>query len=134
MENKSLGSKLKELCTECSPTSKLSYSEAFARYGYACPSEIEEVGKAFRGGFLRKSDGEHWHFYSPDDLAKAELHVPVDIRGTGRVPVVDCKDNLFICACPTLGTFVLFDPLGGGDVISAESLQDIFVKLGLLNN
>jgi hypothetical protein len=126
-----LGSKLKEICSECSGASKLSYTEAFARYGYACPREIEDLAVSFSGGFIRKSDGEHWHFYSPDDLAKAEQHVPIDIRTTGRVPIIDCKDNLFICACPTKGRYVLFDPFGVEDVIETESLQDIISKLGI---
>jgi len=120
---------LLQKCSELSAPSAKSYTEAFAFYGLICPKEIVEIEAQFKGGFIEKSEGESWHFYSPDDLAKAELHVPIDIRNTGLVPLIDCKENLFICAAPSRSCFVLFDPFEGGEMLSSESLIPIFEKL-----
>jgi hypothetical protein len=132
MKESSLGEKLRELCVELAEPSDLTYAEAFAHYGYVCPSEVCALeNDGFSGGFVERFPGETWSFYSPKQVSLAEEHTGIDIRGTGLVPLVDCKDNQFICVRPSRNDYVVFSIEDDIIVSKADNLSEMLALAGL---
>jgi hypothetical protein len=75
----------------------LEFSEIEKIYNAKIPKDVIELYSLTSGGFIKIRDGEYWRILSPKDILEASDDFRVNFIMLKILPLIDCKDNDFIC-------------------------------------
>lgn len=95
------------------------------------PVDLVTLYNFTAGGFIQVGDNDSWRLLSPQDIMDADSDWDVDFVGSGKMPLIDCKDNNFICYDVERRVYVMMNIVDGMVFDEAKSLQELFNrKLG----
>jgi hypothetical protein len=66
-------------------------------YSAELPEDLIDLYHITSGGFLQMDQDDTWRLLEPEEILTAAADLHVDFLAVNKVPIVDCKDNDFIC-------------------------------------
>jgi hypothetical protein len=90
------------------------------------PSEIIELYDITEGGFIQIDEHESWRILIPRDILDAPEELKVDFPLFRKLPIIDCKDNNFICYDFKSGMFQLYNIVDNIAFKNVKKLIDCF--------
>ena len=67
------------------------------KYGTDIPDTLVNLYSETSGGFVEVYRHECWRILTPSEILEAEDDLNTDFVNVGLMPVIDCKENNFIC-------------------------------------
>ncbi|MFH1113529.1 MAG: hypothetical protein V1792_06375 [Pseudomonadota bacterium] len=96
------------------------------QYRGAFPADLASLYRITRGGFIQMDEFDSWRILSPKDIRNAPTDLKVDFVTAQRMPVVDCKDNDFICYDFGIRNYILMNIVDEIVFDEAESVVEFF--------
>jgi hypothetical protein len=95
-------------------------------YGKTIPAELIDAYSITGGGFLQINDLDSWLLYGPDEVLHAPRELHVDFVRLEILPIIDCKDNDFICYDFKKTKYLYFNILDEAVFGGSKSLATMF--------
>jgi hypothetical protein len=111
------------------PLSDTSELERLGRqYGGTFPEDLTCLYRVTSGGFIQMDDNDSWRLLSASDIVEAPSELQVDFVGIRKMPVVDCKDNDFICYDFGRNLYIMMNVADEIVFDEAQSLLEFFSR------
>jgi len=109
------------------PLSDASEMEILCKqYGGSLPEDLIRLYQVTSGGFIQVDDKDSWRLLSPSDIREAPSELQIDFVAIRRMPVVDCKDNDFICYDFGDSRYIMMNIVDQIVFDDAQSLREFF--------
>jgi hypothetical protein len=66
-------------------------------FGRSLPADLIELFEITNSGFFEMDQYDCWRLLSPGEILSAKKELQVDFLRIKKIPVIDCKENNFIC-------------------------------------
>ncbi len=121
--------KIRNICDLSDPMDHYpEFSDMEKRYEANIPEEVTELYSLTSGGFVEISDGDNWRILSPEDISDASDDLGVDFIGLKKLPLIDCKDNDFICYDFKEARYEMFNIIDEIGFMEKDGLWDFFAE------
>lgn len=97
------------------------------KYSAPLPEDLIDLYHITSGGFLQMDQYDTWRLLDPEEILTAPDELQVDFVTQRKMPIVDCKDNDFICYDFDRKEYQLFNIVSEVDFDRAPVIITFFV-------